>query len=822
MLQITGNDTSYCPYRDCLKIQTTDGRITWYQLLGISTSTGLAEIRECWQQRRKLVRKCRRSTNHPVWSQLLQQLDQAFDVVTDPVSRREYNADLQRRSLQPAMFRLPAHDAAEWRATMHPPEKQASPPRSLGSAKPASPRERYEPIRCVGDGPHGTRVYEAWEYSLNRRVAVRCLNRSARSPERILSFLEEARFLASLSHPNVAEIHSVSERGCFMVMEYLEQKLSSVQADRKHRRCSVECTIQFLQQALSVLQQLHDRGVIHGAISLGSFHVTANGVVKLVDAPGCTPGGLFRTPRADQNCAAPELLSPATFGDPGPPVDLYMLGFTALELIAGDRLNRCIPKLTERREVNQQNWLQWHASPMERLANIQSVLTEIPANLAELIESLCEKQVLDRCRSAADALQLLQTPAIAKNSVETGTTQAVAGDHRRNPSKTPAARIVGGEAPLLCPARHADTHQPELLEILQDPKLLWQTLRTSRRGQLIAGSLAVTLIAGLLLAGSPAQQSPAQAVTDSDLSIDTFATADSSPLPLIPSDNPTPAEEPAEMIHETSSSEPPELEYAAVPLELPVPPAKQPAGNISSTTRHELLPEEVPAFLTGDMDSRRLPELRHLLQQLRNARKPEDRRRLLRAASQIAPQDPRIPFLYAAVWDFRPDARAELEQAVALSPPAYTQPLRQLLQLRLTGAGNRCEIADEVLAELREFAARLSPLPQTRSVTHDWQWIGRMLGCLQQESQHEPRIATMLRHALPLILETAGSHGAREIHAGMAVVAADPGRNNPAVLFPLQPEMASSLCLNSLRHQDTTSPDPDSLLTVTLRPAKQP
>jgi len=525
---------------------------------------------------------------------------------------------------------------------------------------------------------------------------------------------------------------------------------------------------------------------------------------------------MFRTPRPDQNCVAPELLSPATFGEPGPAVDLYMLGFTALELLAGDHLTRCIPKLGERQELDQRLWLQWHASPLERLAALQTVLPEIPPQLAELIESLCEKQVLDRCRSASEALQLLQplaAPTSTPKTAAAGTSPAPAAEPR---PAAPAARLVAGDAPLLCPARHTETYQPDLLEILQDPRLLWQTLRTNRRSRFVAGGLAATLLIGILLAGSTAQQTPERAAGDSDLSSDTLAAADNAPLVLPHPSTPAPGDEPAENSIDTPSPEPPELEIAALPLELPTPPAKLPASNPNSSASRELMPEEIPPFLTAEMDSRKLPELRQILQQLRAARKPEDRRRLLHAATQIAPRDPRIPFLYAAVWNFRPEARAELEQAVALSPPAYTQPLRQRLQLRLTGAGNRCEIADEVLAELREFARRLSPLPQTRACTHDWQWIGRVLGCLQQEARQEPRLAAIRKHALPLILQTAGSHGASGIHAGMAAVTADPGRDNAAVLFPLQPEMASSLCLDSLRGQDTpeSGSPPHSLLTA--------
>lgn len=820
MLLIYGNENCYCPYRDGLGIATTDGRVSWYQLLGVSQAASLPEIRHRHERRRRLVLKCRESTFHPVWDQLLEELDRALGVLTDPVSKRRYDADMLRRNRQQSLVRLPADDAEGWNANTR--SEKTNRPRQPAAPLPGQspgPRELYEPIRCIGDGPQGTRVYESWEYALNRRVAVRCLLRSARTPERTRSFLEEARFLASLSHPNLAEIHAVSERGCYMVMEYLEQTLTAFRASQDSGRCSPEFTTDFLRQSLSILERMHASGVVHGAIGLRSFHLTDSGVVKLVDAPGCTAAGLFRAPRADQTCVAPELLSPATFGEPGPAVDLYMLGFTALQLLAGDQLTRCIPKLTAGPNCDQRLWMQWHASPMERLPSLHSVLPGISPTLADLIENLCEKQVLDRCRSASEALQCLQRTAAAPVTAPVEPAPAPASAADTGNRCEPAAKVLGGQSPLLREARRENVRTPDLLEILQDPRLLWNRLRYDRRCQVAAGGSAALLFAALALSGSgrPTQLTAPQTMDSDTPSLVVDAAQDSS-MRVSPAAPVQTASVPETPLPEMETFDAPELEPAALALDLPDAPSLAAASFIPtaapSQPSGQLLPEQIPYFVPDEMDPRHLPRLIELLQKLRASRKPDERRQLYRDAAALAPQDPRIPFLYAAVLDFRPEAKPELEQAVALSPPGYSQPIRQSIQSRLTGPGARHEIADEILAELREFVGRLSRLPQTPAVDFDWQWTGRILGCLQQEAAREPRVAGMLKHSLPLILQSAGNHGTAEIQRGMQIIVADPDRSDALTLFPTQPEMASSLCLESLRQTATEPNTADSAIAA--------
>ena len=69
----------------------------------------------------------------------------------------------------------------------------------------------YEILAPLGAGGMGE-VYRGRDTKLDREVAVKVLPASlARDPERLARFEREAKVLASLNHPNIAQIYGVQE-----------------------------------------------------------------------------------------------------------------------------------------------------------------------------------------------------------------------------------------------------------------------------------------------------------------------------------------------------------------------------------------------------------------------------------------------------------------------------------------------------------------------------------------------------------------------------------------------------------------------------------
>jgi eukaryotic-like serine/threonine-protein kinase len=78
----------------------------------------------------------------------------------------------------------------------------------------------YEILSPIGAGGMGE-VYRARDTQLDRDVAIKVLPEAlAQDPERLARFKREAKLLASLNHPHIAQIYSVEERA--LIMELVE------------------------------------------------------------------------------------------------------------------------------------------------------------------------------------------------------------------------------------------------------------------------------------------------------------------------------------------------------------------------------------------------------------------------------------------------------------------------------------------------------------------------------------------------------------------------------------------------------------------------
>ena len=69
----------------------------------------------------------------------------------------------------------------------------------------------YDVTSLLGEGGMG-QVWQATDTQLNREVALKILpDAFAADPDRLARFTREAQILASLNHPNIAQIHGIEE-----------------------------------------------------------------------------------------------------------------------------------------------------------------------------------------------------------------------------------------------------------------------------------------------------------------------------------------------------------------------------------------------------------------------------------------------------------------------------------------------------------------------------------------------------------------------------------------------------------------------------------
>ena len=80
------------------------------------------------------------------------------------------------------------------------------------SLEPGARLGPYEIAALIGQGGMG-QVYRARDTKLDRDVAIKIVPEAfAKDAERLARFQREAKTLASLDHPNIAQIHGLEER----------------------------------------------------------------------------------------------------------------------------------------------------------------------------------------------------------------------------------------------------------------------------------------------------------------------------------------------------------------------------------------------------------------------------------------------------------------------------------------------------------------------------------------------------------------------------------------------------------------------------------
>jgi serine/threonine protein kinase/tetratricopeptide (TPR) repeat protein len=256
----------------------------------------------------------------------------------------------------------------------------------------------YELVGAVGQGRLAT-VYRARDLALNREVAIKELNDGARQDERLLQrFWDEARFLANVEHDNVVQIYGLDQQRGWVIMELAAGGLDSAVA---RAPTPPEVVRGVLRQVLDGLDCLHRQGRIHGGIKPSNLLVTHQGLVKLSDTTGVAGGPSTDLPA---KYLAPEQLDPS-FGPVGPGTDLYCLGFTTLELLAGPGFKALFVDPAVTVDDSALGWRRLHGGRDRAVPAAATVVPGLPPDLAGVIDRLLRKDVAERYASAADALK---------------------------------------------------------------------------------------------------------------------------------------------------------------------------------------------------------------------------------------------------------------------------------------------------------------------------------------------------------------------------------------------------------------------------------
>jgi serine/threonine protein kinase/Tol biopolymer transport system component len=132
----------------------------------------------------------------------------------------------------------------------------------------------YEVLAPIGAGGMGE-VYRAVDTNLDREVAIKVLPTAlAQDPERLARFKREAKVLAALNHPHIAQIYAVEDPALIMEL---------VNGEAPRGAAPLEKALDYARQIAEALEAAHEKGIVHRDLKPANIKVTPEGVVKVLD-----------------------------------------------------------------------------------------------------------------------------------------------------------------------------------------------------------------------------------------------------------------------------------------------------------------------------------------------------------------------------------------------------------------------------------------------------------------------------------------------------------------------------------------------------------
>jgi serine/threonine-protein kinase len=211
----------------------------------------------------------------------------------------------------------------------------------------------YKILEKLGAGGMGG-VYLAEDTRLGREVAIKVLPEAFTSdPERLARFEREAKVLASLNHPRIAQIHGLEEVDGqqFLVLELVEGPTLAERA--KKGPIPVDEALSLAIQIAEALEVAHEKGIVHRDLKPANIKLTLDGEVKVLDFGLAKPVEVVGSPDLTHSptltyapTQAGVLLGTAAYMSPeqvrGQEVDkrsdIWAFGVVLWEMLTGKRL----------------------------------------------------------------------------------------------------------------------------------------------------------------------------------------------------------------------------------------------------------------------------------------------------------------------------------------------------------------------------------------------------------------------------------------------------------------------------------------------------
>jgi serine/threonine protein kinase len=217
------------------------------------------------------------------------------------------------------------------------------------------------------------------------------------------SFIEEARSLAKLVHPNIVGVHQVFEDNdtAYMAIDFINGKDLQDILDSTDQAFTPDEIVVLLKKMLSAVEFIHQAGILHRDISPDNILIDENRNPVLIDFGAASEQVVRATRVLTGRRVVKDGYSPQEFyltgAEQGPSSDLYALGATFYRVIAGKA-----PPESQRRLAQV---AEGAPDPYEPLAGR---FPGYPPGFLEAIDKATRVLPRDRIPSAAAWLELIR------------------------------------------------------------------------------------------------------------------------------------------------------------------------------------------------------------------------------------------------------------------------------------------------------------------------------------------------------------------------------------------------------------------------------
>jgi len=195
-------------------------------------------------------------------------------------------------------------------------------------------------------------VYAGWHVTLDQPVAIKVIQKDLiNNAEAVKRFIEEARALAQLRGPHVAQVldAGIEDGTPFIVMELLKGRdLRTLLGEQE--RMPVTLAVQLVREACEAVSEAHAKGIVHRDLKPENLFLAeaehGASILKVIDfgisaRQGADGGYDQHAPGpGSPEYMAPEQLLPGSAGDPATSgdhrADIWSLGIVLYELLTGN------------------------------------------------------------------------------------------------------------------------------------------------------------------------------------------------------------------------------------------------------------------------------------------------------------------------------------------------------------------------------------------------------------------------------------------------------------------------------------------------------